>query len=433
VTKRALGDGVAWIARDPRPSEWEPMQDDGLSSLPRVLVADAAASWEGLAREYSAELAPYLAADPAVSALADPALGGEGAPAERARRAADWVQTQLSYKALLFGVRARIPHTPAEILRNRWGDCKDHATLLLQLLRRAGVPAQLALVSLSRPIEPSVPSLDQFDHMIVYCEGCGGSGFIDATDKDLEPEIDVPRGLAGRFALVLDPEKPRLLRIPDYRADLHTIRIDRVVSVRDDGSASVVEDAVFSGLWGASFRGALRGVQRGEWEKTLQQYLFDNTRGSVLKHVQAANVDDPAKPLELKLEYEIGGQFTADSGGLTGRVPALLETSYLQATPISERDTPFEVRYPLRLESTARLRLPQGFSLRGGAPAAARAGDARFVAFQGRAETESDALTLHFEASRTPGVFAPSDYARYYEESRRALGFFDRSLELVRR
>jgi hypothetical protein len=268
--------------------------------------------------------------------------------------------------------------------------------------------------------------------MIVYCEACGGSGFIDTTDKDLEPEADVPRGLAGRVALVLDPEHPRLQRIPGYQADLHTIRIDRVVSIRDDGSASVTEDAVFSGLWGASFRGALRGVQRGEWQKTLQQYLFDSTRGSVLKHVQAENVDDPAKPLELKLEYDIGGWFSADSGHLTGRIPALLESSYLQATPIASRTTPFEIRYPLRIESTARLRLPEGFSLRGG-PADARAVDARFVDFQGRAETDSDALTLRFEASRMPGVFAARDWGRYYEESHRALGFFDRSLDLVRR
>ena len=39
-----------------------------------------------------------------------------------------YVQKEVHYEAIEFGRRAYIPKTPRQTLRDRYGDCKDHAS-----------------------------------------------------------------------------------------------------------------------------------------------------------------------------------------------------------------------------------------------------------------------------------------------------------------
>jgi hypothetical protein len=77
------------------------------------------------------------------------------------------VQKELHYEAIEFGRRAYVPKTARETLRDRYGDCKDHAVLLVSMLNAVGVPAELALVNINQRVLPELPNIDQFDHMIV--------------------------------------------------------------------------------------------------------------------------------------------------------------------------------------------------------------------------------------------------------------------------
>ncbi len=431
VERKRFGDGVAWVSRQPPPWRWEPMGESSNAHLPRVLLGDSRDTWEGLAREYAGELEGFLETSPPVAGLAPKALREDGPPDEKARVAAEVVQDSLAYKALLFGVRARKPSDPAEILSNRFGDCKDHSVLLLQLLAHSGLEPRLALVSLGQPIEPSVPSLDQFDHMIVWCEGCGQSGFLDATDKDLSLVRGVPRGLAGRHALLLDAKQPRLVRIPEYRLERHKVEIDREVAISDQGNVAVQESAVMHGHWGASFRGALRATERSQWKDVLQQQIFDGHRGSRLTAVRADNLEDPSEPLTLHLEYDVRGSFSVDEGRLIGRVPAILESAYLDTTPIEDRTSAFEIRYPLQLQSRARVAMPDGFSVAGRLRKVESEPSARYLDYRGSFEPGKGEAFVRFELTRRPGRHPASEYAGYYRESSGAMGFFDRALELT--
>lgn len=432
VSRKRLADGLAWIVRHPPPAQWEPMQERTLSYLPRLLLGDDRTSWEELGREYAQELASFLEPNEQLRAKLPPSLTASAERRERAARAARYVQENLTYKGLLFGVRARIPNPPTEILGNRFGDCKDHSVLLWQLLSLAGLEPRLALVSTSQTVEPSVPSLAQFDHMIVYCEQCGESGFLDTTDKDLDPSSIVPRGLAGSYALLLDPRKPHLVRIPAYSPKHHTVQIDRRVAISQGGGVTVVENARLEGIWGASFRRALRSIERSQWKETIQLEIFDGQRGSVLKRVDARNVDDPEAPLELGLEYEMRGVFSDAGSRLIGRIPAVLESFYLQATPLDARTSPFEIAFPLRLESTARLELPAGFASGRPAPASKSEPGARYLEFEGVVESKPDAVIVRFGATRRPGLYPASEYPGYYREAQGAVDFFDGAVEFVR-
>ncbi|MBA4394263.1 MAG: hypothetical protein C0407_12000, partial [Desulfobacca sp.] len=92
------------------------------------------------------DLMPYLADHPALT-LKDPrllkalkeALGQEKEAQKAAIRLNTWVFQIIKKQPTLSIPRA------VEVLRQREGDCNEHATLLLALLRAAGIPSRMAL------------------------------------------------------------------------------------------------------------------------------------------------------------------------------------------------------------------------------------------------------------------------------------------------
>lgn len=108
-----------------------------------------------------------------------------------------------------------VPAPPAEVLANRYGDCKDRAFLVQAVARRAGLEVELALVS-TRPhvVFPGATCLFMYDHVInAVAEEDGGWLLFDPTGRHV-PFGELPGGLVGHEALVVDPDHPAQFTIP---------------------------------------------------------------------------------------------------------------------------------------------------------------------------------------------------------------------------
>src|SRR5262249_56009569 len=72
----------------------------------------------------------------------------KGAHNDREKIAAvqEFVLRSTHYVALEFGIYSYKPYPVAQIYARRFGDCKDKASLMIALLRAAGVEAEIALV-----------------------------------------------------------------------------------------------------------------------------------------------------------------------------------------------------------------------------------------------------------------------------------------------
>jgi hypothetical protein len=152
-----------------------------------------------------------------------------------------------------------------------------------------------------------------------------------------------------------------------------------------------------------------------------------------LRHVVAGNVDDPTRPLELQLEYEIPGWFSESESRLIGPVPGVLEAACLQATPIGSRSSPFEIHYPLHVRSTARFELPPGYTSGSASRTVKSSSGTKYMDFEGAIESQPGGVVVRFVAVRRPGRYPASEYARYYQEAQRAAAFFDNTVEFTGR
>ncbi|WP_415750081.1 DUF3857 domain-containing transglutaminase family protein [Burkholderia diffusa] len=113
---------------------------------------------------------------PAVVQLARALTADAADPHDEARILYDWVQANVRYVALFLGETAAAPHRVTDILRNRYGDCKDHVALFGALLAAVGIRSEPVLINLGSVYTlPSVPGYGggAINHAITWLPDLG--------------------------------------------------------------------------------------------------------------------------------------------------------------------------------------------------------------------------------------------------------------------
>ncbi len=123
--------------------------------------------------------------DEHLEALTDSLTKGLSSPAEKAKAIYSWVQTHIKYVAFEDGMEGFVPREAALVCSRRYGDCKDMASILTAMLKRADIPAYMTWIgtrSLSYSYkETPLPIVD--NHMICTIVLDGKYIFLDGTDN----------------------------------------------------------------------------------------------------------------------------------------------------------------------------------------------------------------------------------------------------------
>jgi len=416
-----LAGGLLWRVTEPLTDRWEPLQPAPATFLPMLWIGDAAAQWPEIASNYLASISDRLQPDPSLRELVDSLVGGATNNAGKLTALSRYVQTNYTYKAIEFGRRSRIPNPPAEIIRNKYGDCKDHAVLLQQMLTAAGVPARLALVNTRDLIQPDLPSLDQFNHMIVQAEG----RFLDCTSKGADVPETIPFGQAGREALILDANSPRLVTLPAYPTNASTIEVQEHLHLVDRTDLAVEETLSLNGVAAAGMREYLQLTPKNTLKTSLQSQF--NMTDAVLDDVHVESLDTPSAPLRLTCTYRLKKQFHLLDDRLTGTLRLGFARAYLAPAATDDRRTPFEVQIPGTFHGTVTLDTPEGFQAE--LPEAAEIKlDSRFGTGRLQTRLQGSGLQLEFEYQKITGRFAAADYAAYQEAMNKALSLLEKAV-----
>jgi len=309
------------------------------------------AGWEGVGAWFLELSRSVPRASAEVRRQARELVAGVAGARERLATLLGFAQREVRYVAVEVGIGGYRPSPPAETLGRRWGDCKDKAFLLIDLLAEAGIPAYPALIGVGgpEPLVPELPSPLQFDHMIVAVPaeplGLGAADgvsegylFVDPTDPAGSvgwlPPVD-----RGRSVLVVRPEGSALVAPPPPTADqgLH-LTLDLAVDERGDaGGAARLE---FRGSGGAAVAEWLAGLDPRRAEAELQGFLARWLPGSGADGVTWTRTPDAPSPVtaiaaELRIPAFL--QRLGDGGSIDLRGSTTLEAPKVFA----ERSTPW--------------------------------------------------------------------------------------------
>ncbi|KVU58446.1 hypothetical protein WK68_02775 [Burkholderia ubonensis] len=191
--------------------------------------------------------------DPAVAQLARALTANAPDPHDKARILYDWVRANVRYVALFLGETAAAPHRVTDILRNRYGDCKDHVALFGALLAAVGIRSEPVLLNLGSVYTlPSVPGYGggAVNHAITWLPDLGL--YADTTTGGIAfgylPPIvmDRPALLVDTGVLARTPATQPRTRTARLAIDAARLDAQRYQSyVEDDGWTAELERNVF--------------------------------------------------------------------------------------------------------------------------------------------------------------------------------------------
>lgn len=200
--------------------------------------------WEGVGRWYDRLVSEVPRNAAAVRDKARELTAGKASRREKAEALAAFARRQVRYVAVEVGIGGYRPSSPQDVLQRRWGDCKDKAFLLIDLLREAGIEAWPVLIQAAETdrVDREFPSPNEFNHAIVavspeglelgeHAPVAGGYLFVDATQtygglEWLQPAAQDQDALVvrdGRGILVRTPVRhgQKLSRLAaEFAADL---------------------------------------------------------------------------------------------------------------------------------------------------------------------------------------------------------------------
>jgi transglutaminase-like putative cysteine protease len=204
-----------WVATEVPASVADEDEPGWFDPDPRVEIGTFG-SWAEVADWARALFDGQLQPSPAVTALAERFRATPGGPRAAAAEAVRFVQDEVRYLGIEMGPSSHRPHPPDQVLRQRFGDCKDKSLLLVALLRAIGVDAAPALVDTvrGRGLDEAHPSPFAFDHAIVHAIVDGREAWIDATESDVGGALVDRDPPPFERALVLRPGARQLTPIP---------------------------------------------------------------------------------------------------------------------------------------------------------------------------------------------------------------------------
>jgi len=427
IQRENLKDGIYWSTTNPMVARLEPLQPPANTFLPMIWIADANWQWKKLASNYLASIKDRLQPDENVTIKAQQLINGVSGNSTKIAILSRFVQTNCTYKAIEFGRHSRIPQKASDTLHNSYGDCKDHSVLLKQLLSCAGIPANLALISSEDAVQTDLPSIDQFDHMIVEVQQDNREQFIDATDKGSDLSRGLPIGLAEHQALVLNPANPHFTKLSAYPSDASCIQVQQHAALLGTTDLSVDETISLTGVHAAYLREYLQNLSPTYRQESLQRDM--GLTDAIVSHCEIESLENLDQPLQIRCSFIFKNRFHHTQNGLTGMMHGGFERYYLSTIPVSSRVTPFEITVPLQIYSQVVFDLPKGYHLVE-KPEPDGKLDPRFVTFQSQHKLDAGKLGLTFQFQQLVGRHNASDYSSYLDAMKQVQSLMDNEIDL---
>ncbi|MFL6258928.1 MAG: DUF3857 domain-containing protein [Thermoanaerobaculia bacterium] len=324
-----------------------------------------AGSWDAVGRWYEGLLTQVPRGAGPVVAKARELVAGVTDKRRRIETLADFARRQVRYVAVEVGIGGYRPHTPQLVMERLWGDCKDKALLLVDLLKEAGIEAYPALARLDPDgrVDSGFPSPFQFNHMIVAVPAdglgldpdapvAGGYLFLDATQETggiawLQPAAQ------DQEVLVVRNGRGELVRTPVRNAQ-EGRRLDVALTLKPQGDAAGTARLELSGESGAAFLHFDGGANPQEVDRVIRRVFATLLpAGATLSDIHWRKVDGGIPGVTLEAKVSIPPLGTASEGALPPLpVPSMIDlpsSGLLDGRTLPVVDTPFASRVTWRV------------------------------------------------------------------------------------
>ncbi|HEV2423403.1 MAG TPA: DUF3857 domain-containing protein [Terriglobia bacterium] len=304
-----------WRLSNPKPREASDLPPDP------IFVASTLTDWKQVGDWYRGLESPRVEVTPEIKALAAQLTTGKNTPREKLEALYVYVSEQVRYVALEFGIGGYQPHAAADVLTNRYGDCKDKSGLLEALLAAARITAYPALLNAEHGlIEPAVPMPGQFNHVITVVPMDGQLLWMDPT-LGLAPLGVLAISERGKQALVVEPDASRLEQIPEKSPIPNRETLTSTGKLDSAGKLTLDDRIELRGVGEILFRTLYRLGNQDALKMVEKQIANAQAPGATAADPKPSDALDLSQPFRLDLSVTDADYFPALEKSHDVRVP----------------------------------------------------------------------------------------------------------------
>jgi transglutaminase-like putative cysteine protease len=275
-----------------------------------------------------------------------------------------WVQENIQYVAFEQGMRGLIPHSGSYVCEKRYGDCKDMANLIVNMLRLAGIKGHHAWIG-TRDLPylySRIPTPLVDNHMIaVYIDGDNRYYYLDAT-SDHTP-FGLPSSMIqGKETLIgIDDNTYEVKTIPEISKE-RNVMVDSV-AIQLDGDQIVGKGMTSLGGYPKVFGTyALDRAGNDEIKRSVTRLIGKGSNKFYLDDYSLAGVSNRDVRTTIDYSFRIGDYFQKIGDELYVNLN-LNKDHYNDFINIAARMSPKERDYKYQKIDYCELTIPDGYML----------------------------------------------------------------------
>ncbi|MCM8779546.1 MAG: DUF3857 domain-containing protein [Candidatus Omnitrophica bacterium] len=310
--------------------------------------------WQGLSQD-------KIKADAAIKNKTTQLIKGLTTDVQKARAIYNFCAQDIRYVAVEYGQGGYEPHFASEIFRNKYGDCKDQAILLVSMFREAGLEAYPVLISTkeNNDLNEDFPSI-QFNHAIACVKIDGEYIFLDPTAETCSFG-DLPGDDQARKVLVFEDTGYKIASTPQSPAKNNLVDEELKISAGIDGSIQAEKKVYTRGLYDQSRRYWLLYTPPKLIEETLKEKIQELCVGARLEKYRVGNIRDLNKPTEL--EYSFRG---SDYFVVAGDLYILPQLSSVNTAWVAKEERRYPIEFGIleRFQKNIEIKIPHGLRVK---------------------------------------------------------------------
>lgn len=289
-------------------------------------------------------------------------INEEDSELEKVRKLFYWVQDNIKYIAFEDGMRGLIPHNASYVCDKRYGDCKDMASILVNMLTAAGIEAYFTWIG-TRDIPynySDYPSPIVDNHMIAtYIDG-DNYYFLDATSQ--YSSVEMPSSMTqGKEALIaLGEGNYEIKKVPV---------IEGSINLRSDSSTFYLEDGKVVGsgimrIYGYpkvfnTFR-LIKSSKTGV-DKYLTKLLGRGSNKFFIDDYTINNLEDRDHPIEIAYNFRVEDYYRQIGNKIYFNIN--LDKEFGNTLIEAERKMPIEKEFKFKRQLVSVLAIPEGYKV----------------------------------------------------------------------
>jgi hypothetical protein len=364
IIKNSLNTTLIWSIWNRKKITPEEMGPGESFIVPHVMISSVK-SWNKVALWYAHLTKDIIKPGVELNNYIDSLIHSKKTKLEKIKAIYNFTAKKIRYVGYEFGINGYKPSNVNSIFKNRFGDCKDHATLFSSMLKQIGVNAYPVLIPTTEipDMNPNIPTPFVFDHEITAIKLKSGKFMFADTTSNVTTFGDLPPMDQGRNVLILVNGKGITAKTPIFPPSKNSISVKEYASVSSGGALNVKSSLIYSGAYDMYKRYLYSSTSKRKKKDAILKDVMSIVPNARLTGYSFKNGNSLTKPYIENFSFAAKNYSGKNGSIIIIRFPLRTRTELTKITAMDKRKYPLKFGYNFSEKTAVYLSFPENYKI----------------------------------------------------------------------